>query len=87
MSTYDLFTASVASVGVVKWIISLLGTFKCAAMAVFPSDPKTPLLPLTPFGSCVHVSPFNPLRPCKPGRPRLLITLFCLTSLPAKIPM
>ena len=86
MSTYELLTASLASIDVAKWIILPLATFKSAATAVYPSDPKTPLSPLsplTPFGSCVQVTPFNPLRPCKPDTTRVLITLFCLTSPPA----
>ena len=83
MSIYELLTASLASIDVAKWIILPLATFKSAATAVFPSDPKTPLSPLTPFGSCVQVTPFNPLKPCKPDTTRVLITLLCLTSPPA----
>ena len=50
VSTYDLFTASLASAGVAKWIILLLAILKSAAIAVFPSDPKYPLSPSSPCG-------------------------------------
>ena len=49
MSTYELLTASLASIDAAKWIILPLATFKSAATAVFPSDPKTPLSPLSPL--------------------------------------
>ena len=51
VSTYDLFTASLASAGV--------AILKSAAIAVFPSDPKYPLSPSSPFGSCGPVSLFH----------------------------
>ena len=59
VSTYDSFTASLASAGVAKWIILLLAILKSAAIAVFPSDPKYPLSPSSPFGSCGPVSLFH----------------------------
>ena len=38
VSTYDLLRASLASIGVAKWIISLLTIMKLVAIEVFPSN-------------------------------------------------
>ena len=84
LSMHDLFTASISLVGDTKLMILPLTILISAAIAVFPSDPKSPL---SPFGPCRQGSPFGPSKPCKPGGPRILITLFCLVSPTAKLPV
>ena len=85
VSTYDLFRVSLSSIRVVKWIILQWAIIDSVAIAVFPSYPKSPLSSLSHFGLCGPVSSLNPLIPCKPSGPRILITLFRLVSLQAKI--
>ena len=41
VSTYDVFRASLASIGVAKQIILLLAILKSLTIAFFPSDPKS----------------------------------------------
>ena len=85
MSTYDLFRASLASISVVKWIILQSAILKLVAIAVFSSYPKSPLSSVTFWTPWTSILLQFSETFLEPGGLRILITLFRLVSLPAKI--